>query len=58
MISEEYENLNSLIGKFIKLSPEFPEENSLAIQIGTSLGKLHGLIQDLAEENRKLKPNE
>lgn len=39
-------------------SPEFPEEKGLAVQIGTSLGKLHGLIQDLAEENRKLKKND
>lgn len=58
MISEEYENLNNLIGKFIKLSPEFPEEESLAVQIGTSIGKIHGLISDLIEENRKLKKND
>jgi hypothetical protein len=55
MIFEEYKTLKDLIGQFIKLSPEFPEETLLAIQIGTSLGKLHGLIQDLIEENRKLK---
>lgn len=58
MIFEEYENLKSLIGKFIKLSPEFPEEKCLAVQIGTSLGKLHGLIQDLVEKNQKLKKND
>lgn len=55
MIFEEYENLNSLIGKFIKLSPEFPEEIGLAKQIGTSLGKLHGLISELVEENSDIK---
>lgn len=43
---EELENLKTLISKFIGLSPEFPEDEALAIQIGTSLGKLHGLIQD------------
>jgi hypothetical protein len=54
MIFEEYKTLNDLIGQFIKLSPEFPEAESLAVQIGTS-GKLHGLIQELTEENRNLK---
>ena len=58
MIFEEYENLTSLIGKFIKFFSEFPEEKSLAVQIGTSIGKLHGLISDLIEENRKLKKND
>jgi hypothetical protein len=27
MISKEYKTLKNLIGQFIKLSPEFPEEN-------------------------------
>ena len=58
IIFEEYEKLNALIGKFVKLSPEFPEEEVLAVQIGTPLGKLHGLISDLIEENRKLKKND
>lgn len=53
MISEEFKNLHTLIVQFIKLSPEFPEDGGLATEIGTSLGKLHGLIQDLVEENRK-----
>ena len=57
MISEEFKNLDKLVGEFIKLSPEFPEEVSLAKQIRTSIGKLHGLISDLIEENRKLKEN-
>jgi hypothetical protein len=46
MVFEEYKTLNDLSVQFIKLSPEFPEEKSLALQIGTSLGKLYGLIQD------------
>jgi hypothetical protein len=51
---EELENLKTLISKFIGLSPEFPEDESLAVQIGASLGKLHDLIQEL-EENSDIK---
>ena len=30
MIIEEYKTLNDLIGKFIELSPEFPEEKKFS----------------------------
>lgn len=43
---EELENLKTLISKFIGLSPEFPEDEALAVQIGTSLGKLESSIQE------------
>lgn len=52
MISEDFDDLKMLIGKFIKLSPEFPEDESLAVQIGTSLGKLQGLISELSEKSQ------
>lgn len=52
---EELENLKTLISKFIGLSPEFPEDDLLAKQIGTSLGKLQGLISELEEENSDFK---
>jgi hypothetical protein len=53
MIFEEFENLKILTRKFIGLSPEFPEDEALAFQIGTSLGKLQGLIQELSEESNE-----
>jgi len=51
-ITEEFENLKHLIGEFIKLSPNFPEEIRLAKEIETSIEKMQGLIDDLLAENR------